>query len=186
MNEGCVRCPELVKSRKQITWGYGNIKSGIIFIGEAPGKYGCDKTGIPFFGDKSGDLFQKMLNSVGWTKELIYTTNVVKCCPPENRKPDAIEIENCYEYLDQEITAALAKNTMTNKLLIIPVGSVASGLILSKPISACVMQVFSSNTKICIPIFHPAYVLRGGYPESKYEKDFKVIREIYGEQLNEK
>lgn len=103
LNKDCVRCPDLVKSRKRVTFGYGNPRSNIMFIGEAPGYNGCDITGIPFTRDPSGKLFQQMLSEVGWVKEDVYVTNVVKCCPQGNRDPTLTEIENCSIYLEYEI-----------------------------------------------------------------------------------
>lgn len=85
MNTSCRRCPELVKSRKRVTWGYGDPHSDVMFIGEAPGRFGCDVTGIPFTRDRSGEFFQKMLSAVGLDKEQVYTTNIVKCLDGRTR-----------------------------------------------------------------------------------------------------
>ncbi len=103
-NIGCTKCAELMKSRKRITWGYGNESSNVVFIGEAPGRNGCDVTDIPFTRDPSGEFFQSMLAETQWTKEDVYVTNVVKCCPPGNRDPEPKEVENCRVYLQYEIT----------------------------------------------------------------------------------
>jgi len=103
LNRSCVRCPDLVKSRKRVTFGYGNIYTNVMFVGEAPGYNGCDVTGIPFTRDPSGELFQQMLHEVGWTKESVYVTNIVKCCPPGNRTPTEKEVNNCSIYLEYEI-----------------------------------------------------------------------------------
>jgi uracil-DNA glycosylase family 4 len=105
----CEKCPDLVESRQlyaygKPTFGYGNINSPILFIGEAPGKWGCGVTGIPFTGDRSGDYFQKMLHD-GLSIKLssVYTTNIVKCCPKDNRTPTDVERNNCLQFLMTEL-----------------------------------------------------------------------------------
>ena len=103
LNKNCMLCDDLVTSRNRITWGYGNIKSPVMFIGEAPGMHGCDITGIPLTLDKSGEYFQSMLKSVGCVKEQVYVTNIVKCCPAGNRTPTIYEITSCNKFLAYEI-----------------------------------------------------------------------------------
>ncbi|HOK59598.1 MAG TPA: uracil-DNA glycosylase, partial [Candidatus Dojkabacteria bacterium] len=68
-------------------------KSGIVFIGEAPG-VNEDKQGKPFVG-AAGKLLDEMLRSIGYTREDVYVTNVVKYRPPENREPLPEEKEAC-------------------------------------------------------------------------------------------
>ena len=60
-DQTCARCPALVASRSQIVHGYGDPSARIVFIGEAPGQHGADRTGVPFSGDKSGRALQRML-----------------------------------------------------------------------------------------------------------------------------
>ncbi|ASJ08965.1 uracil-DNA glycosylase [Thermococcus siculi] len=59
--------------------------SGVMIVGEAPGRKGCGKTGICFYRDVSGMLLRKVLFSLGINPDFVYITNVVKCNPPENR-----------------------------------------------------------------------------------------------------
>lgn len=109
----CEKCPDLVKSRKQIVNGYGNKHAAVMFIGICPGNHGllggADKSGIPFFGDRSGGIFEKMLNAIDMKRTEVYTTNIVKCRPAApgnlryNRLPTDKEIENCIPLLVEEI-----------------------------------------------------------------------------------
>jgi DNA polymerase len=106
--QSCTKCSELVNSRKlypygNATFGYGNLNSKIVFIGEAPGHLGCGRTGKPFMGDRSGDIYFKALKESGLDYEQVYTTNVVKCCPLKNRTPTLKEIEKCRTWLKKEI-----------------------------------------------------------------------------------
>jgi len=101
----CLKYPELVKSRSRIVEDYGDKKASIMFIGICPGNHlfrgGADSTGIPFKGDASGRLFERLLTDLGLTRESVYTTNIVKCRPCKddkkyyNRLPTEKEINNC-------------------------------------------------------------------------------------------
>lgn len=59
--------------------------SGVVLVGEAPGRKGCGKTGICFYRDASGMLLRKTLFTLGINPDFVYITNVVKCNPPDNR-----------------------------------------------------------------------------------------------------
>ena len=114
----CELCPDLVKSRSQIVNGYGNENARVMFVGICPGNHmmrgGADRSGIPFMGDRSGDLFEIMLERIGLSRTQVYTTNLVKCRPASkdkmyNRLPTSEEINKCKTYLIQEITAIKPK-----------------------------------------------------------------------------
>ncbi len=121
----CVRCPALVASRRRIVHGYGDVMSGIVFIGEAPGRHGADQTGIPFWGDRSGRILRRILVRLGLASDETATaslrcfiTNTVRCCPPGNRTPTAAEVQSCREWLDTELDAIKPR-------LLVPVGRIA-------------------------------------------------------------
>lgn len=174
LNENCSKCPELARSRKRITWGYGNIKSPVVFIGEAPGYLGCDVTGIPFRGDKSGDLYEKMLASIDLTTELVYTTNAVKCCPPGNRTPTDEEVMNCRYYLFEELK-------FIEPELIVPMGKTAIKTF--DPFVSAVLKLWDKQRAssyghvFCLP--HPAFITRNLTTyEPRYQESFQKIKEI--------
>jgi len=174
LNKNCIRCPDLVKSRKRITFGYGNIHSPVIFVGEAPGMHGCDITGIPFTLDKSGEYFQSMLTSVGWDKHMVYVTNIVKCCPAGNRTPLPYEIANCSIFLEYEIARI-------NPKYIIVMGKPAMKYLLNKEgsiISLWDKKIDKDNrTYIILP--HPAYIVRDRkHWEEYYMQSFIKIKEL--------
>ena len=67
------------------TSGYGAIYAKWVFVGEAPGYNGCGKLGLPFYDDVSGNLFQTMLDELHILPTQVYVTNVIKCCPKNNK-----------------------------------------------------------------------------------------------------
>jgi uracil-DNA glycosylase family 4 len=116
----CTNC-ELCKTRTNSVPGKGSIHSGVIFVGEAPGK-NEDRNGEPFIGI-AGKKLSAALEEAGVSRDDVYITNIVKCRPPKNRVPTAIERETCQEYLKQEIATIKPKiicilgNTAFNSLL---------------------------------------------------------------------
>lgn len=91
-DKNCNKC-KLINEHKQyefwkkynsITFGVGNLKSKVVFVGEAPGYKGCGYTGIPFYRDKSGMLFREILFKHRILETEFYLTNVIKCNPKDN------------------------------------------------------------------------------------------------------
>ena len=80
--KSCTKCG-LAKTRTNVVFGYGDVNSKILFVGEGPG-FHEDIQGKPFVG-RSGKLLDAMLEGINLTREKIYIANVVKCRPPENR-----------------------------------------------------------------------------------------------------
>jgi DNA polymerase len=72
-----------------------------VLVGEAPGQTE-DRQGRPFVG-RAGDLLVRLLNDIGWRREEVFITNIVKCRPPENRDPEPEEIAACASYLRRQL-----------------------------------------------------------------------------------
>ena len=99
----CRRC-DLATSRQQVVVSRGNPQARLMVIGEGPGAQE-DATGLPFVG-RAGQLLDQMLDSVGLDSEQdAYICNVVKCRPPENRKPTPEEMAACSVWLQRQIAA---------------------------------------------------------------------------------
>jgi uracil-DNA glycosylase family 4 len=95
----CQRCP-LARGRTLAVPGEGNPLSDVLLVGEGPGARE-DATGRPFVGP-AGQLLTELLRSIGWQRDDVFITNVVKCRPPGNRDPEPGEIEACADYLDRQ------------------------------------------------------------------------------------
>jgi len=183
----CTKCKDLVKSRKQAVPGYGFADAKIFFVGLAPGRLGADSTGIPFTKDSSGKLFQQALSSSGICMEpngilqndselQAYVTNLVKCNPKNekgnNRYPSKLEVENCKDFLRDEMS-------LINFDVIVPLGRLATEMILNRKCSNFTSmhnKLIKINDMCCIPFIHPSYIVRGAYPKDKYLEDFKTLR----------
>jgi uracil-DNA glycosylase family 4 len=96
---GCTRCA-LSARRTRAVPGEGNVLSDVLLVGEGPGARE-DATGRPFVGP-AGQLLDELLHSIGWKRDDVFITNVVKCRPPGNRDPEPDEAAACARYLDRQ------------------------------------------------------------------------------------
>jgi DNA polymerase len=98
----CTRCP-LHVGRTNAVPGEGSAATEVVFVGEGPG-FHEDRLGRPFVG-RAGELLVRLLGHIGWRREDVFITNVVKCRPPDNRDPEPAEIAACAPYLERQLAA---------------------------------------------------------------------------------
>ena len=156
----CKKC-KLHKTRTNTVPGMGSPDSSVVFVGEAPGQWE-DLKGLPFVG-RAGRLLDEVLESFGIARSSVFITNIVKCRPPGNRRPEKDEVEVCTGYLDRQIEAVSPK-------VIAPLGATAGEYICRKygvPWTAMMKenaQAKQINTIFgvltIVPVIHPAAVLR--------------------------
>ena len=146
-------------------------ENDILFIGEAPG-HTENKKKVPFTG-KAGKLLHKY-TSVYKLEAFSSYTNVVKCQPLHNRDPNSQEIENCKEYLFEDIAIVKPK-------LIVLVGRIALEFFLGKQVDRMkpyINKPFVIGKAIVYPIYHPSYILRESL-ENEYCESFNGLSELY-------
>lgn len=164
--KGC----ELSKNANPVL-GEGNPHAEVMFIGEAPGEQE-DKLGRPFVGP-AGKFLDELLGTIGFKREDVYISNVVKYRPPANRDPLPEEKDQCMPWLMLEI--ALIKPRV-----IVPLGRHALGHFFAK---LSITQAHGKPHKLTdrvtvFPIYHPAAALHnGGLRQSLYD-DFKALGEF--------
>jgi len=177
LNSECVECTScnLSKTRKNVVVGKGNESAHVVIIGEGPGEQE-DITGLPFVG-RAGKMLDTALSSVDIDPlEDCYITNIVKCRPPNNRKPSAAESEACMPWLNEQV------NLLKPKIIILA-GSTAvqSFLGIDEPISKIRGQWIEKDNIKYMPIFHPSYLLRNpsknkGKPKWLTWQDLKKVK----------
>lgn len=96
----CDRC-RLAAQRTLAVPGEGNPDTEVMLVGEGPGQ-NEDRQGRPFVG-AAGALLDELLATVGWRREDVFITNVVKCRPPGNRDPEPDEIAACRPFLRRQL-----------------------------------------------------------------------------------
>lgn len=154
--------------------GDGNADSEIMYIGEAPGYYESMQR-KPFVG-RSGQLFVQTSTEVGYPREKVYITNIVKVRPPDNRDPVPSEILGYKPYLDKEIE-------IINPRLIITLGRLSMGKFLPE---VKISQVhgrlhrikWNGKTLYILPMYHPAAGLRNPQTKTAFIQDFQKIPKI--------
>jgi DNA polymerase len=161
----CHRC-ELGQYRTHAVIGRGNPQAPVMIIGEGPGQ-NEDETGLPFVG-KAGQLLDKILAAVQWNSERdVYICNVVKCRPPGNRTPTPEESEACKPYLLEQI------RLVNPKIILLTGATAVRGLTGDKRgITKIRGQWLDWQGHLCMPIFHPAYLLRNPSRETGSPKWF--------------
>ena len=108
----CRLCPAMSDLPAILSSKNGSIHTDLLFVAEAPGRFGSGRTGIPFHGDRSGDNFEQLLNHVGLERKDIFITNAVLCNPLKNgnnRRPTTKEIDNCIPFLETLISIITPK-----------------------------------------------------------------------------
>lgn len=105
--QACLLCERMSCSRRVLSDLNGDWASDIFFVAEAPGRLGAEKTGIPLFGDRTGDRFDLLLHAMGLERNNVFITNAIVCNPRDengnNDSPKNSEIKNCSDFLKRTI-----------------------------------------------------------------------------------
>ncbi len=181
---GCTQCPAMCGRSAVLSELNGSPDARVMFIGEAPGRKGADRTRIPFSGDQSGANFDRYLNSINLTREQIFITSAALCNPRAesgaNRRPSQKELTNCSTFLRRTIA-------LVDPRVIVTLGSVALEALkriqyheLNLKESAAKVQ--SWNGRVLVPIYHPSpQVLASHRREAEQLQDYQVVAEAVRE-----
>jgi len=167
----CTRCDALVRCRSRVVPGAGTVGATVAFVGIAPGRFGGDRTGVPFSGDRSGTLLREMIAAAGLRD--VFITNLVRCNPRDergrNRDPRPAEIANCREHLEAELALVRPK-------IVACLGRIAWLHLTGKQAPFNPGRAVRVNGWLLYPMYHPAWVNRGAYPRRSYARDFVRLR----------
>jgi DNA polymerase len=175
----CTRCG-LHQGRTQTVFARGTGSVGLCFVGEGPGA-DEDAQGFPFVG-KAGQLLDKMITAMGMTRDEVYVCNIVKCRPPNNRKPEPEEMSACVPYLHEQLE-------LLNPQVIVALGATAVQGLLGSSEGITRMRgkwkLYRGKVPV-MPTFHPAYLLR--QPDAKREvwADLQAVLQSMGRQPPER
>ncbi len=166
----CRRC-SLSAGRTHSVPGEGSPQAEVMFIGEAPG-FNEDQRGIPFCG-RAGKLLDQALESIGWRRQSVFITNVVKCRPPNNRDPLPEEITACQPFLNWQIK-------IIKPLMIVTLGRFSMAKFLPNvKISQVHGQVYPVRWQglklVVVPLYHPAAALRNGRLRQVFLDEFAKL-----------
>ncbi len=154
----CRICPDLADKTAVLSELNGSLMPRVLFLAEAPGRQGADRTRRPFYGDKSGANLQILLDSIGLSRDEIFITNSVLCSPRSttdaNRKPTIAEIRNCSSFLRRQIE-------IIDPSVVATLGSVALEAL--KAIESHALKLKTNagtvndwNGRKLVPLYHPS------------------------------
>ena len=159
-----------------LVFGEGDANARVMFIGEAPGR-NEDLLKRPFVG-RAGKLLDEALKEIGWPRESVYITNIVKRRPPDNRDPFPDEIEAYKPYLTRQIE-------IINPSLIATLGRFSMNYFVpSAKISRDHGQPLRVNSRVIMPLYHPAAALRSTAMMNEFKKDFKKLPAVLRKVLS--
>lgn len=168
---GCQACP-LGQGRKNAVFGQGVLNPVVLVVGEGPGAEE-DNRGLPFVG-ASGNLLDKMLASIGLSREVnCYIANVVKCRPPNNREPEPDERAHCMPYLRRQIQLLAPR-------AILCAGRTAAQALLSTSdgINRLRGKTYDYEGIPLIATYHPSALLRDETLKRPAWEDLKCLRAL--------
>ncbi len=173
----CTRC-DLHQGRTRTVPGTGDRHADWMFIGEAPGEQE-DLQGEPFVG-RAGKLLDEMIRALGYRREQVYITNVVKCRPPGNRDPRPEEAAACAPYLKRQID-------LVRPAIILAVGRIAAQHLLktNAPLSRLRGRVHDYEGIPLVVWYHPAYLLRNPSAKRQAYEDLKLAWRVYRDRRKE-
>ena len=174
----CVRCPAMCERAAVLSELNGSVEARVMFIGEAPGRKGADRTRVPFSGDQSGKNFERFLQSIGLRRDESFITSAVLCNPHTasgaNRRPASAEIRNCSDFLRRTIE-------LVQPAIIVTLGTVALEALKiihyhEFSLQQDAAKVRRWNGRRLIPLYHPSpQVLITSRNERQQLQDYRVV-----------
>ena len=163
----CGLCPH----RTNAVPGEGNPNARLFLVGEGPGATE-DAQGRPFVG-QAGTLLNGILEAIEVPRDSVYITNIVKCRPPQNRKPLPDEIAACIPYLHRQLEIIRPK-------VILALGSTAAEAMLGvrKSLGELRGKVHTYNGIPLIVTYHPAALLRNPNWKKPTWDDVRIARQL--------
>ncbi len=167
----CLNC-KLGATRTKFVFGVGNPNADLLVIGEALGA-DEDAQGEPFVG-RGGQLLTKILEAVNFSRDEVYIANIIKCRPPENRRPEADEVEQCEPYLYKQIELIQPK-------LMLALGLTAVNTLLKAKhtMGAIRGKTLEYRGIPLIATYHPAALLRNPEWKRSTWEDVQLVRKMY-------
>jgi uracil-DNA glycosylase len=167
---GCRKC-FLCQGRTRTVPGEGNPEARLMFVGEGPGQTE-DETGRPFVG-RAGELLTRMIEAIDLQRDQVFIANVVKCRPPQNRKPLPDEIAACAPYLERQIG-------LIRPAVLVALGATAAEAMLGVKRSLTDLRgrVHSYRGIPLVVTYHPAALLRNPNWKKPTWDDIRIARQL--------
>ena len=175
---GCIRCPDMCGRSAVLSRSNGPLSARVMFVGEAPGRKGADRTRIPFSGDQSGRNFERFLASISLERSEIFITSAALCNPRSatgaNRRPAASEIKNCSDFLQRAIEVVDPEVIVT--LETVALEALKRVHYHEFTLKDDAAKIRRWHGRLLIPLYHPSpQVLITSRDERAQLRDYKVV-----------
>ena len=174
----CQLCPAMCERRAVLSERNGNLRPRVLFIAEAPGRQGGDRTRIPLSGDQSGRNFARFLASINLTRDHIFITNAVLCNPRKatgaNRQPTRLEVANCSQFLRRQIE-------LIDPVVLVTLGAVSLAALRlveyhDLSLKEAAGKIYRWNERWLVPLYHPSpQVLASHRRERAQLEDYRAV-----------
>jgi uracil-DNA glycosylase family 4 len=181
----CRRCAAMCGRTAVLSDLNGDPSARVLFVGEAPGRQGGDRTRVPFSGDKSGQNFARYLDSINLARSRVFITNAVLCNPRKesgaNRKPTGAEIKNCSGFLRRQIE-------LIDPRVVVTLGAVALAALSSVAYHEFTLKesagrVIRWDGRLLVPLYHPSpQVLASHRREEAQLRDYRAVARAVGRE----
>lgn len=179
----CTRCPAMCERAAVLSELNGPVNAPVMFIGEAPGRKGADRTRVPFSGDQSGKNFERFLASIDLKRSEIFITSAALCNPRAasgaNRRPKTLEIRNCSDFLRRSIE-------LVDPRVVVTLGTVALAALKllhyhDFNLKNDAGRIRGWNGRLLVPLYHPSpQVLITSRKEAAQLRDYQVVARAIG------
>jgi uracil-DNA glycosylase family 4 len=174
----CRRCETMCGRSAVLSERNGGVGARVMFVGEAPGRQGGDRTRVPFSGDQSGRNFSRYIASIGLAREEVFITNSALCNPRSetgaNRKPTRREVSNCSDLLRRQVE-------VIDPPVVVTLGAVALEALRAVEyhpftLKENVGQVQRWWGRLLVPLYHPSpQVLASHRREPQQLEDYRSV-----------
>lgn len=175
----CNLCPAMCERRAVLSALNGSFAARVMFVAEAPGRAGGDRTRVPLSGDQSGHNFARFIASINLSREQTFITNAVLCNPRTatgaNRTSSKIEINNCLPHLKRQIE-------IINPKVVVTLGRISLEALRRLDYHALELrrdagQVHFWRNRKLVPLYHPSpQVLASHRREHEQLIDYQAIK----------
>jgi DNA polymerase len=171
----CDHC-RLAGGRRNAVPGEGDPDTEVIFVGEGPGQ-NEDRQGRPFVG-AAGSLLEELLGMIGWRRDEVFITNVVKCRPPQNRDPEPDEIAACQPFLKRQLEVLDPALLVTLGRFSLQTFMPGERISRVHGTERAIDPASGARAAVGYAMYHPAAALRQGALKETMQRDMAALPEL--------